>query len=158
MATQLPVQVNGKRYVVLRNLYPVDGTAQDYFRFSHATVALLVEGPTNNPMPYSQRRTPAVVGTRGSWQHLMTRIIDGPSLVIHTRKQDGAPAEATVRIEEMPTKNEERWTTRPRDGRQRRLLSKPGSYTIVVEGVAGSARKTVVVGSRAVEVDLVLQP
>jgi hypothetical protein len=132
IAAVLPVQTNGKRYEVKRNMYPVDGTCQDWLRFSFGTVALLVEGPTHNPLPYSKGRPAAVVGTRPTWLTLFQRTKDGPGVVVHAKDADGAPLEAEVVIDEMKPKMGEVWTTRPRDGRMHRLLPSTGTYTIRV--------------------------
>ncbi len=159
IAAKLPVQVNGQRYTVARNLYPVDGTAQDWLRYAHGTVALLVEGPTNNPLPYGKTRTPAVVGTRPTWQHLLERVRGGPGVsgVVHDER--GAPVVAEVIIDEAAPAGGERWTTRPRDGRFARLLAAPGRFTLRVraEGYTEVVRAldVPVAGTVRVDVELV---
>ena len=132
IAAQLPVQVNGERYRVAKNLYPVDGTAQDWLRFFHGTVALLVEGPTNNPLPYGKTRTPAVVGTRPTWQLLLDRVRAGPGVSGFVRDVDGKAVVAEVIVVEQQPVEGERWTSRPRDGRYARLLYAAGRYTVRV--------------------------
>lgn len=138
IAAALPVQVNGKRYVVQRNMYPVDGTGQDWLRFAHGTVALLVEGPTHNPLPYLRGRPAAVVGTRPAWLKLLERARSGPGIVVKVRDEAGQPLEAEVVIDEMAPREGEVWTTRPRDGRHHRLLPSTGAWTVRVRA-AGRA-------------------
>ncbi|MCC7071707.1 MAG: carboxypeptidase regulatory-like domain-containing protein [Deltaproteobacteria bacterium] len=159
IAAKLPVQVNGQRYTVARNLYPVDGTAQDWLRFSHGTVALLVEGPTNNPLPYGKTRTPAVLGTRPTWQHLFERVRGGPTVSGFVKDERGAPIVAEVIIDEHAPVGGERWTTRARDGRFARLLGAPGRYTLRVraEGFAEVVRQLDVPVAGTVRVDVELQ-
>lgn len=159
IANQLPMQVNGQRYTVARNLYPVDGTAQDWLRFAHGTVALLVEGPTNNPLPYAKGRSPAVLGTRPTWRLLLERVRGGPGLVGHVSDEAGKPVLAEVIVEEQRPQEGERWTTRPRDGRFARLLASPGRYTVRVraEGHAEMVRSVDVPVAGVARLELVLQ-
>lgn len=160
----MPQQVNGKKYTVSRNLYPVDGTAQDWFRFAHGTVALLVEGPTHNPQPYHKGRTPFVVGTRPSWINLATRVLTGPGVSGHVRDGGGAggagaPVAAEVIIEEMRPRMGETWTARPRDGRFHRLLPGAGIYTLRFRAAGFvDATRRITVGERGTaRLDVTLQ-
>jgi hypothetical protein len=139
IAQTLPPQINRKSYEVQRNLYPVDGTAQDYFRFQHGTVALLVEAPQHNPLPYDKRRNGNVVLGRNTWMELLRAVVSGPAIAVRVVDDDGAPVEASVTIAEHAPKEGERWTSRPRDGLAYRLVSKPGTYTVVVERAADAA-------------------
>lgn len=159
LANQLPLQVNGQRYTVARNLYPVDGTAQDWLRFAHGTVALLVEGPTNNPLPYSKGRNPAVIGTRPTWRLLLERVRGGPGLAGHVTDEDGTPVLAEVLVHEQRPMEGERWTTRPRDGRFARLLTAPGRYTVRVRapGFADAMRTVDVPVAATARLDFVLK-
>ncbi|HEY1101163.1 MAG TPA: M14 family zinc carboxypeptidase, partial [Myxococcota bacterium] len=143
ISTTLPVQPNRKRYTVVRNLYPVDGTAQDFFRFAHGTVALLVEAPQHNPLPYAKRRTPNVVGARGIWLGLL-RAVAGPSLRVRVVDDSGAPVEAVVTVVEQAPRMGERWTSRPRDGLAVRLRAAPGKATVLVERAGQPAIRRVV--------------
>lgn len=136
IAATLPVQINKKSYEVARNLYPVDGTAQDYFRAAFGTVALLVEGPLNNPLPYDRHRNGNIIPGRGIWQGLLKRTVDGPGVYGRVVDGSGAPVVAEVIVQEQAPKRGERWTNRPRDGFYQRLVSGPGHYTVVVK-VAG---------------------
>ena len=147
IAATLPIQVNKKSYEVARNLYPVDGTAQDWFRASFGTVALLVEGPQNNPLPYDRTRNANIVPGRGIWQGLLRRVVDGPGVRGRVVDGDGAPVEAEVVVVEQAPKRGERWTSRARDGFFQRLVPAAGRYTVVFK-VPG--KKDVV---RSVDVD-----
>ena len=157
IAKTLPVQPNGKRYTVARNLYPVDGTAQDWFRFAHGTVALLVEAAQHNPLPYPQKRTANVIATRGTWQGLLRAVVAGPSLRVRVIDAAGAPVEAVVTVVEQAPREGERWTSRPRDGLAVRLRPKPGRVTVVVEHEGQPAvRRVVEVGTKPLTIEVSL--
>jgi hypothetical protein len=73
------------------------------------------------------------------------------------RDAAGKPVVAKVMVAEIQTFEGERWTSRARDGRFDRAVTKPGRYTLVVEA-EGHAKleREVVVGSRPAEIDIVL--
>jgi hypothetical protein len=158
MAAALPTQVNAKRYTVERNMYAVDGTAQDWLRFSFGTVALLVEGPTNNPLPYAKGRPAHVAGTRPTWQLLCARVLDGPGVHGRVRDADGAPIEAEIVVDELKPRMGEVWTARPRDGRFHRLFPSTGTFSIRVRalGYEDVVRKVTLDGVRTATLDVTL--
>lgn len=157
IAETLPTQVNRRRYEVQRNLYPVDGTAQDWFRFQHGTVALLVEAPQHNPQPYDKTRNANVVPGRGTWKELLRAVVDGPALQVRVVDAAGVPVEAHVFVAEQAPAFGERWMTRPRDGLATRLLPAPGSYTVVVEHDGKTVRQKVDVDAGVKRVDVRLK-
>jgi hypothetical protein len=157
IAATLPTQVNKRRYEVQRNLYPVDGTAQDWFRFTHGTVALLVEAPQHNPLPYDKTRNANVIPGRGTWKELLRAVVDGPALQVRVKNTEGQPVEAVVVVAGQAPVFGERWTTRPRDGLATRLLPGPGSYTVVVEADGKTIRQKVDVDGGVKRVDVQLR-
>ncbi len=156
IAAALPVQINKKRYEVQRNLYPVDGTAQDWFRFSNGTVALLVEAPQHNPLPYDRTRNGNVVPGRGTWKEMLRATVDGPSIQVRVVDSSGVPVEASVVVVEQAPLFGERWTSRPRDGLATRLLGAPGSYTVIIEKDGQKVSRTVDVGEGVRRLDVQL--
>jgi hypothetical protein len=156
IADRLPLQVNKRRYEVQRNLYPVDGTAQDWFRFAHGTVALLVEAPQHNPLPYDRGRRANVIPSRGTWRELLRAVVDGPAVQVRVRDAGGAPVEAVVVVEEQAPRMGERWTSRPRDGLAVRLLSAPGTVNLRVSVGDRVIRRRIEVGAEVKRVELTL--
>ena len=119
-------------YKVVRNLYPVDGTDQDWLRHAHGTLALLVEGALYTPLDMTERNAIVAV-TRPTWSHLLDRLLDGPSVSGFVTDTAGKPVQAQVEIAEMATHAGEKWMTRCRDGRYDRYLPSPGHYTVRVK-------------------------
>jgi hypothetical protein len=158
IAARLPVQVNRRSYQVARNLYPVDGTAQDYFRSAFGTVALLVEGPQNNPLPYDRARNRNVLPGRGIWQGLLRRVVSGPGVRGRVVDEHGAAVEAEVVVVEQAPKQGERWTSRPRDGFYARLVPAPGHYTVVVKAPGkADVTRAVDIGDGPVHLDVTVR-
>ena len=120
-----------RKFRVKRKLYSVEGTDQDWLRHAHGTLALLVEGASRTPLELEQRRK-IVAAVRPTWQLLLDRYLDGPTLSGVVTGRRGLPLRAEVRIREVTTHEGERWTTRPRDGRFDRFLAAPGTYHLVV--------------------------
>jgi len=133
-------------FQVKRNLYPVDGTDQDWHRWAHGTLALLVEGARHTPAMLEQRNR-IVEAVRPGLGFLLDRFLDGPSLTVHVRDLDGYPVAAEVRVLEMAPRNEEVWTTRCPTGRYDRYLPRPGRWNLEVR-VAGAAPFRAVVDGR----------
>lgn len=135
LASQLPRHPQDRDFVLKKNLYPVDGTDQDWLRHELGTLALIVESARSNPKT-AEERVAIVEVVRHTWMRLCDRFLDGPSVSGQVKNAAGAPVVATVRIAEQTLHEGEVWTTRMRDGRFHRFLPGPGTYTLVAE-VAG---------------------
>ncbi len=133
------------KFRVKRKLYSVDGTDQDWLRHSFGTVALLVEGAVKTPLELEPRKK-IVAAVRPTWQLLLDRYLDGPTLCGEVTGPGGRVIQAEIRIKEATNHEGERWTTRARDGRFDRFLPAPGSYHV---RVSAPGYKTVI---RAVKV------
>jgi hypothetical protein len=156
LAAAAPEQPNGRMYRVRRQLYPVDGTDQDWHRHAHGTLAYIVEGSHHNPRD-PEVRGAAIAATRPVWLTMLAQVLGGPGITVHVKDTSGAPVEAEVVIEELAPREGERWTSRPRDGRVDRVVPAAGRYTVRASGPAGCApvRRTVEVRPRA-DVELVV--
>jgi len=121
-----------QKTTVRRKLYSVEGTDQDWLRHSFGTLALLVEGAHWTPLDLDKRKE-VIAAVRPTWQLLLDRYLDGPSLWGHVRDARGRPVRgAVVAIRQVKLQEKERWTTRPRDGRFDRFLAAPGRYHVEV--------------------------
>ncbi len=154
----LPTQPGGRTFKVIRKMYSVDGTDQDWLRHEHGTVAFIVEGSHHNPASAQTRRA-SIEGIRPVTDTLFDRVLLGPRISGHVRDSEGSPVEAVVRLAEVRTFAGERWTTRPSDGRFDRLLVGPGTWTVIAEAEGfHTASRRVVVEEGPVEVVLTLEP
>lgn len=151
----LPEHPDKRTYTVRKNLYDVDGTDQDWFRATHGTTALLVEGSRTSPNRVAKRRRIVEHG-RPLWQRLLNRYIDGPTLEVVVKDAAGLPVQAQVSISEKPNHNGERWYSRCRDGFHGLMLARNGTLTVVIKapGQAPVQRKVAVAGRTRVEVAL----
>jgi hypothetical protein len=140
---------------VRRNLYPVDGTDQDWLRYHHGTLALLVEAVRKWQVDVA-KRTVIVNAIRSSWMTLADRYLDGPSLGGRVLDALGRPLEAEVSLAEVERPQKERWTSRCKDGRFDRYLAKAGTYTLRVALDGGAVLEEKVVVDKHVERDIYL--
>jgi hypothetical protein len=127
----LPRHPQGRDFKVKRNLYPVDGTDQDWHRFAHGTLALLVEGARHTPAVV-KKRDKIVKSLRPGLGFLMDRFLDGPSLTVYVVDMDGKPIQAEVRVVEMAPENGEVWKSRCPSGRYDRYLPEVGTWNLEV--------------------------
>jgi len=127
----LPVQPNNRQFKVVREIYAVDGTDQDWLYNTFGTAAFIIEGPLHNALD-PVRRKAAVAAQRPAWQTLFRATL-GDSVLIGTVIDDkGAPVTAEVVVDGVRLRENEQWTSRPRDGAFHRLLAKPGPVKVTV--------------------------
>lgn len=129
VARAAPRQPNRKRFRVLQKIYPVDGVDQDWMRAAHGTVALLIEGPGQNPTSAAQLQA-EIHAVRPTWRALLQRVATGPRLVGRILGPDGLPVVAEVVVEGDEPLVGERWTSRCSDGRVFRLLPDGQARTV----------------------------
>jgi hypothetical protein len=134
IAAGMPQHPEGRPFTVRRQLYPVDGTEQDHYRFAYGTVALLVETGRRWPRPVSDEAALRRVlqAVRPSWQRLLSRYLNGPAVHGEVRDAAGRPVVAEVSLREVAGRQGEVWTSRCRDGGYARFLPGPGAYHLVV--------------------------
>jgi len=153
----LPRHPQGKDILVRRNIYPVDGTDQDYFRAQFGTLAYIVEGARRDPVQPEARRQ-VVWAMRPVWTRLFDRYLNGPSVFGTVTDAKGRPVVAELSIVEQTLGEQEHWQTRCRDGRYDRFLPAAGSYTVRVSGPGFPVQeKRVTVGDQRVRLDFVVE-
>ncbi len=128
MADNAGKQPNGKFYEVVKNIYSVDGTDQDWFRMMAGTAAYLAEGPLHNPI--GEKRRAAVASTRPVWETLLRRA--KTATVARVKSAEGAPLIARIEYSDIPALNDEIWLTRPKDGTHAMLCQKDRTVTVTL--------------------------
>jgi len=156
LGSRMPHHPQDRDFTLKKNLYPVDGTDQDYFRHAFGTVALLIESARSTPSSSAEREAIVQV-VRNSWLLLCERFLDGPSLSGTVSNAAGEPVVAELRIVEQTLHEGEVWTSRARDGRFARYVPRKGRYTVraIVEGQP-PVEEVVEVDGGGVEVALVI--
>lgn len=156
LARQMPPHPDvpkSQPFQLIRKLYSVDGTDQDWHRAMHGTVALLIEG-AGRAVAASELRADAVTSIRSSWMFLLDRYLGGPSIEGRITDTEGRPIVAEVQFAEIRMAQGESWTSRCRDGLYARYLSAPGRYTVIVKAEgAAPVERVVEVGASRVRVD-----
>lgn len=154
-----PLRANGDRPVYVRkNLYPVDGTDQDYHRAAHGTLALLFEAAARN-WGTAAKVEQTLAGVRPLWGSLFDRYLEGPSVEGHVRDAAGRPVAARVDVVEVKSHGGESWSSRCQDGFFGRYLPAFGRFTVRVTPAGGAAIDTpveVAPGKGRVAVDIVV--
>jgi hypothetical protein len=128
---------------VQRRLYPLDGNDQDWLRHEHGTLAYLWEGG-EDWVSHPPRKFRA--SARGAWLALARRFVRGPTVSVRASDVTGRPLVAEVSVAEIELFEDERWTTRCRDGRFDYILPRPGDYTVVVQRGDARVERAVHVG------------
>ena len=149
-------QPNGRRYEVVRKLYPVDGTDQDWFFHAHGTLAFLLESSIDNNASVSAWHA-AMDGTRPLALALLDDVRSGPWIGGTVRDAAGRPVEAEVTIDGITTREGEVWRSRPADGRFDRRVAGPGRYVVTARAPGRTpVSRAVEVGDERVRLDLVV--
>ena len=123
---------------VRKNLYAVDGVDQDYHRYAHGTLALLLESAAKSwDSPALAKKAVALI--RPSWRLLLDRYLDGPGVEGRITDEAGHPVSAKVDIAEVITRAGEEWRSRCTDGFYGRYLPGYGKFTVRVTPPGGGA-------------------
>jgi hypothetical protein len=121
----------GKEWVLAKNLYPVDGTDQDWHRFENGTLALLVEGARRSPRG-RKRRAAVLASVLPLATRLFDRLLRGPTLQGQVVDATGRPVEAEVRVKGVKLRAGEVWNSRCEDGHFTRVLAHAGRGSVSV--------------------------
>jgi hypothetical protein len=151
----VPEQPSGKPLRVRRQMYPVDGTEQDWMRHAHGTVAYTVEGSHHNPTNRSIRLA-SVRALRPLVPALIDAVIDGPRVSGRVVDRAGNPIEAVVTLSSERWTAGEAWSSRAADGRFHRLLGAAGPVQVTARAPGYRAATARVDAKGPVEVTLVM--
>lgn len=114
-------------YKPVKNLYPVNGTDQDYFYFKYGTVAFLLESEKNNP-PYEEVKG-IVERSEGLWRDIINEAIFGNKILLKIVNENNDPMCAKIEIDEIKFYNGEEYFSSQKTGLFYRMMLK-NNYTI----------------------------
>lgn len=124
MAKAMGKAPNGRRFRFRKNLYAVEGVDQDWMRLTFGTIAVLVEASRGSPQGWCARSAATVPGVKG-WHSAIQALLKGHLVYGRTVNNSGEPLSAPVEVVGQTLRNGERWSSRPRDGRFWRRVSRP---------------------------------
>lgn len=132
-----------KPYSPARNLYPVDGTDQDWLYFEFGTLAFIVEGSYQSP-EYAREGKASIEGMRGIWDRVFTLYEEGPTIQLTVLEASGKPAHVRVRRLDQTLMEGERFETNPATGRYDFCLEEPGETDLQVTYFSGGSPRHLV--------------
>lgn len=119
-----------ERFEAVKNIYPVDGTDQDYYYFKYGTVALLAESSHKN-IDYSYIGT-IMEGFRPVWQGVLKECLNGYKLFIRVVDREGDPIEAEIISKDFKTYNQEKHTSDPETGLFTKMVLSEKEYKLKI--------------------------
>lgn len=117
-----------EEYRAVRNLYPVDGTDQDWLFHTFGTIAFIVEGSYQSPDSAHAARS--IEGLRPAALALPQLYRTGPTLTVHVKDRERRPLGASVRLVETAYLENESFQANPRTGRYDFILDEGGTWTV----------------------------
>lgn len=120
-------------YKTQRNLYPVDGTDQDWLFNQFGTMAFIVEGSYHSPR-YEPEGRKSIQGMRPAAKYALEMYQSGPVIVIQTINQLGQPlGDVSVKLDHVQFFENENHTTHKKTGRYDFILENSGTYTVLAQ-------------------------
>lgn len=98
-----------KIYRAVKNLYPVDGTDQDYLYFKYGTIALLIESSHHN-IQYKHVET-VLKNINPVWKEILNECLYGEKIFLKITDEDNNNLEAQIEIDEFKYYNNEKFTS-----------------------------------------------
>lgn len=143
----------GKEFRLLKNLYPVDGTDQDYYYHTFGTNAFIAESSHHNVdykiVPYILK------GFREVWENLIYEFFKGNKIILKIEDSDGNPLSAKVEIEEIVLHEKETFTSNPKNGIFTKMFLEEKEYTFVISKKGYLEQKIVLNVGKSLKVNLV---
>lgn len=119
-----------KRYKLVKNLYPVDGTDQDYLYFRYGTIAFLLESGLHNPSYKLVDET--VDEVNPIWQRIMEEIANGEKIFLKITDEKNKPLEAEVKVNDFIYHNREIFTSNPKNGIYCKMVKERKNYSLTI--------------------------
>lgn len=136
-----------------------DGNEQDWLRHTYGTVAFTVRGHHRNPTDPAVRQR-SIEAVRPVTRALLERVVAGPRLTGRVVDRQGRPLQAQITTNSERWQADERWTSRPADGRFHRMLATPGPVQVTArrDGFRPATTRVDAQGPTAVELVMDVAP
>lgn len=117
-----------KDFQVVKNIYPVDGTDQDYFYYKYGTIALLTESSHKN---ISYEYIPTIMeGFAPAWENFLNEYIEGYKLILKITNEEDEPVTCKIKINEFEYYEGEEFTNNPKTGFYHKIFLNSDEYTL----------------------------
>ena len=133
-------------YIPLKNLYPVNGTDQDYLYFKYGTIAFLLESEKNNP-PYDEVNE-IVKKSEDLWRNIINESIFGNKIFLKTVNENNEPISVKIQIEDIKYYNGEEYYSSPLNGFFHQMVLKD-SYTIIFSSSQYQSQRLIINTTRS---------
>ncbi|HQI18556.1 MAG TPA: M14 family zinc carboxypeptidase [Leptospiraceae bacterium] len=120
-----------KNYIAARNLYPVDGTDQDWLHNTYGTLAFIVEGSYQTP-EFATGGLASIRGMRPLSLRALSLYANGPTIQVKVLDHSGKPARVRIRRLDQALLEQEHFETHPLTGTYDFILDEPGDTAIQV--------------------------
>jgi hypothetical protein len=118
-----------RKFEAIKNIYPVDGTDQDYYYFKYGTIALLAESSHKN-IHYKHNIKKILSGFRPLWIKMLNECVEGLKIAVKIIDAQGNPIQADIEIEEFTYSNNEKYTSNPSTGLYQKMVLEDKDYTL----------------------------
>lgn len=118
----------GKEFALRKNLYPVDGTDQDFYYHEYGTIAYIAESSHQN-VDYEIVQH-ILKGFKGVWETLLYEFFHGHKIVLRILDKEGIPIEAKVEFPEIKYFEDEKFSSHPQTGIYIKMLPEEKEYKI----------------------------
>lgn len=143
----------GKEFALRKNLYPVDGTDQDYYYHEFGTNAFIAESSHHN-VDYEIVKS-ILKGFRGVWENLLYEFFHGNKIILKIEDNEGNPLKAQVDFLEIRQFENEKYTSNPSTGIYVKMLLEEKEYMIQVSLEGYEKQKLILKASKVLHPNIV---
>jgi len=142
-----------KEFRILKNLYPVDGTDQDYYYHTFGTNAFIAESSHQN-VDYKIVHS-ILKGFKGVWENLLYEFFKGNKVILKIADKEGKPLSARVVTEEIIQFEKEVFTSNPVTGIYAKMFLEEKEYTFLISKKGYEEQKVILKAGKSLAPNLI---
>ena len=142
-----------KEFRLLKNLYPVDGTDQDYYYHTFGTNAFIAESSHQN-VEYKIVKD-ILRGFKGAWENILFEFFKGNKVVLRIEDNEGKPLGAKIVTEEITQFEKEVFTSNPNTGIFAKMFLEEKEYTFLITKKGYEEQKVILKAGKSLLPNLV---